>query len=66
MSKLTKWFRNRWHCIEYDIDIPLFDALVCYASLPFFAIGLIALGVTAPIWGIPYAIYRVWFAEEED
>lgn len=63
MSRLTKWFKNRWDCIENDIDIPLFDALVCYASIPFFMIGVIALCVTAPIWGIPYTVYRVYFAE---
>lgn len=63
MSRLIKWFKNRWDCISHDIDIPIFDAVVCYATIPFFMIVVIAVFVTAPIWGIPYVIYRVWFAE---
>lgn len=60
MSKLIEWFRNRWACIDNDIDIPLLDYIICGVTIPIFIFVSVA---TVPIWGIPYLVYRVYFAE---
>lgn len=66
MNRLSEWFKNRWDCIDNHIDIPICDVAVCYALIPVFAFGFVAMIVTAPIWGIPYVVYRVYFAERRE
>ena len=62
MSRLSEWFQNRWACIDNGIDIPFLDYVVCVATLPIIVFGFIAAIATVPIWGIPYVVYRVYFA----
>ena len=66
MSELIEWFQNRWACIDNDIDIPLFDYIICVATVPIIVFGFIAAIATVPIWGIPYVVYRVYFAERRE
>lgn len=66
MNELIEWFRNRWACIDNDIDIPLLDYVICGATIPIFIFGFIAVIATVPIWGIPYLVYRVYFAERRE
>lgn len=66
MNRLSEWFQNRWACIDNDIDIPLLDILVCYALIPIFMFGFLAMIVTIPIWGVPYVVYRVYFTERRE
>lgn len=58
MRDLIHWYKRNMECIDCGVDIPLLDWVVCMATVPFYPIVIIALLATAPIWGIPYAIYR--------
>ena len=66
MSKLIEWFINRWDCINNDIDIPFLDYLICYALIPILMIGCIVWFATAPIWGMPYLVYRFYWSERRE
>ncbi len=48
------------NCFFYSVEMPILDWIICLVSLPFAMVAMIALAVTCPIWGISYAIYRVW------
>ena len=60
MQRLIEWYDNRMNCFFYGVEMPILDWIMCLVSLPFAMIAMIALTVTCPIWGIPYAIYRAW------
>ena len=60
MQRLIKWYDNRMECFFNGVKIPFLDWIMCFVSLPFVMIAMLALVVTCPIWGIPYALYRAW------
>ena len=60
MQRLIEWYDNRMNCFFYSVEMPILDWIICLVSLPFAMVAMIALAVTCPIWGISYAIYRVW------
>ncbi len=60
MKRLIEWYDNRMNCLFNCVEMPILDWIMCIVSLPFAMVTMIALAVTCPIWGIPYAIYRVW------
>ena len=60
MNRLSKWARNRYNGVyNEDEDIPLLDAIVDRTMIP----CLVIVILTIPMWAIPYAIYRAYFAE---
>lgn len=65
MQRLIEWYDNRMDCFFCGVEMPILDWIMCIVSLPFAAATMVALAVTCPIWGIPYAIYRAW-SEQND
>ena len=60
MNRLSEWARNRCNGVyNKDEDIPLFDTISDRTMIPCIVIVIL----TIPMWVIPYAIYRAYFAE---
>ena len=63
MSRLSKWARNRCNGVyNKDEDITLLDAIADRTMI----LCIVIVILTIPMWAIPYAIYRAYFAERQE
>ena len=58
MERFRAWYKNRWDCIFYGVDIPFMDYMFCIASIPVVIVITALLLVFFPVWAIPYMIKK--------